>query len=94
MAVPYKICIDCADPHRLAAFWADAMGYVVEDYSTFIRSLLDAGRVTEEHVTTVDGHLAWRHAAGSGTRTARSTTSPGSARRGGCCSRSCPRPRR
>ena len=64
MAVPYKICIDCADPHRLAAFWADAMGYVVEDYSTFIRSLLDAGRVTEEHVTTVDGHLAWRHAAG------------------------------
>ena len=64
MAVPYKICVDCGDPHLLAAFWADALGYVVEDYSTFIRSLLDAGQVTDEHVTTVDGRLAWRHAAG------------------------------
>jgi hypothetical protein len=64
MAVAYKICVDCADPHRLAAFWAVAMGYVVEDNSTLIQALLDGGRVTEEHVTTVDGRLAFRAMAG------------------------------
>jgi Glyoxalase-like domain len=64
MAVPYKICIDCADPHRLAAFWADAMGYVVEDNSTMIQSLLDGGRVTTNDVTEVDGRLAFRTMAG------------------------------
>jgi Glyoxalase-like domain len=64
MAVPYKICIDCTDPHRLAGFWADALGYVVEDHSNLVRSLLETGRVTEDDVTTVNGRLAWRTAAG------------------------------
>jgi hypothetical protein len=30
MAVPIQIVIDCADPARLAAFWADALGYAVQ----------------------------------------------------------------
>jgi glyoxalase superfamily protein len=64
MAVAYKICIDCADPHRLAPFWADALGYVVEDYSSMIRSLLDQGHATDADVVTVDGRLAWRTAQG------------------------------
>jgi hypothetical protein len=64
MAVPYKICIDCEDPHRLAAFWAEAMGYVVEDHSRLIKGLLDAGHITDDLVMTVDGRLAWRTAAG------------------------------
>src|SRR5262245_58024933 len=63
MAVPYKICIDCADPHLLAAFWAEALGYVVEDHSALVQQLLEAGVVTEADVTTVDGRLAWRTAA-------------------------------
>jgi predicted enzyme related to lactoylglutathione lyase len=63
MAVPYKICIDCADPHVLAAFWADAMGYVVEDNSALIQQLLGAGVATEADVVTVGGRLAWRTAA-------------------------------
>jgi len=62
MAVPYKICIDCEDPHRLAAFWADALGYVTEDNSSLIRFLLDQGAVTDADVTTVDGRLAFRTA--------------------------------
>lgn len=60
MAVPYKICIGCADPHRLAPFWAEALGYVVEDHSVLVKQLLDGGVVTEDDVTTVDGRLAWR----------------------------------
>jgi hypothetical protein len=64
MTVPYKICIDCENPHQLAAFWAEAMEYVVEDHSRLIKALLDAGTVTEDSVTTVDGRVAWRFAAG------------------------------
>jgi hypothetical protein len=63
MAVRYKICIDCVDPHRLAAFWAPALGYVVEDHSGLIKGLLDGGVVTEKDVTTVNGRLAWQNAA-------------------------------
>jgi hypothetical protein len=63
MAVAYKICIDCADPHRLAAFWAEALDYVVEDHSALITYLLGEGRATHDDVTTVDGRLAWRTAA-------------------------------
>jgi hypothetical protein len=63
MAVPYKICVDCADPHLLAAFWAVALDYVVEDHSALIKQLLDAGAVSEEHTRTVDGRLVWATAA-------------------------------
>jgi hypothetical protein len=63
MSVVYKICIDCADPHRLAAFWAQALEYVIEDHSALIQFLLDQGQVTDADVTTVDGRLAWREAA-------------------------------
>jgi Glyoxalase-like domain len=30
MAVRFQICVDCADPDRLARFWASALGYVLE----------------------------------------------------------------
>ncbi|GAB3233545.1 VOC family protein [Glycomyces halotolerans] len=60
MAVHYKICVDCQDPHRLAAFWAAAMGYAVEDNSALIESLLAQGLITEDLVTEVDGRKAWR----------------------------------
>ena len=63
MAVPYKIVIDCADPHRLAAFWAEALEYVVEDHSALVKQLRDANAVPEEAVTTVEGRLAWKDAA-------------------------------
>jgi hypothetical protein len=62
MAVPYKIVVDCADPHRLAEFWAVAMGYVVEDNSAFVQELLDAGQVPEAAVTRVNGRLAFADA--------------------------------
>jgi hypothetical protein len=66
MAVHFKICVDCADPHKLAAFWAEAMGYKVEDHSNLIEGLLDQGVITEDQdlLTEVDGHRAWREFAG------------------------------
>jgi hypothetical protein len=30
MATPIQVVIDCADPARLAAFWAEALGYQVQ----------------------------------------------------------------
>jgi hypothetical protein len=63
MAIAYKIVVDSTDPHRLAAFWAEALGYVVEDHSKLIQSLVDAGRVSEEDLTTVDGRRDFRIAA-------------------------------
>ncbi len=60
MPVHFKIVIDCADPHRLAAFWAEAMDYRVEDHSRFIAGLLAQGIITEDHLTEVDGHHAWK----------------------------------
>ena len=63
MAVRYKVCIDCADPHLLARFWAEALGYVVEDHSTLIKSLLANGVPIEHQVTEIDGRGAWKHAA-------------------------------
>ena len=63
MAVPFKIVIDCADPHRLAGFWAAALDYVVEDHSDLIRQLLDAGTIKDADTRTVDGRLSWAGAA-------------------------------
>ena len=63
MAVPYKIVMDCVDPHRLAAFWAAALDYVVEDHSALIRQLLDGGVIKDADTTIVDGRLGWAAAA-------------------------------
>jgi hypothetical protein len=63
MAVGYKICVDCADPHKLARFWALAMGYVPEDHSILVQQLLDSGAVPAEASTVVDGRLSFANAA-------------------------------
>ncbi|BCB85818.1 VOC family protein [Phytohabitans suffuscus] len=60
MSVHYQVTFSTADPHGLAAFYAVAVGYVVEDHSTLIKSLLEQGQTTEDDVETVDGRLRWR----------------------------------
>ncbi|MER6398071.1 VOC family protein [Kitasatospora sp. NPDC001603] len=64
MALHWKLVIDCADPHRQAAFWAAALDYTVEDHSALIARLLAAGAVTPDLVTETDGRAAWRTLAG------------------------------
>ncbi|MFD5466062.1 VOC family protein [Kitasatospora sp. NPDC127059] len=60
MPLHWKLVIDCADPHRQAAFWGAALDYTVEDHRTLISRLLDAGAITPDALTEVDGHPAWR----------------------------------
>ncbi|MEU1419635.1 MULTISPECIES: VOC family protein [unclassified Kitasatospora] len=64
MPLHWKLVIDCADPHRQAAFWAAALDYTVEDHSALIARLLAAGAVTPDLVTETDGRAAWRTLAG------------------------------
>lgn len=55
----WKVVIDCADPHRQAAFWASALGYAVEDHSVLIDRLLAQGVIGEDASTVVGGRRAW-----------------------------------
>jgi predicted enzyme related to lactoylglutathione lyase len=57
MGVHFQVTYDSTDPHRLAAFYADALDYVIEDHSTLIRTLLDQGQVTDADTVTIDGQL-------------------------------------
>ena len=60
MTLDWKVVIDCADPHAQAAFWAAALGYVVEDNRVLIERLLSAGAIPREMVVTMDDRPAFR----------------------------------
>jgi hypothetical protein len=62
-AVRTQIVFDCAEPHRLAAFWAVALHYRHEEIDGFVGGLLDAGHVPAEVTTRVDGVLRWKDLA-------------------------------
>jgi Glyoxalase-like domain len=54
-----QVTIDAQDPHKLARWWADLLGYRVEDGHEFIESLLADGVITEAEVVRVDGRLCF-----------------------------------
>ena len=57
----FQVCVDCSDPHALAAWWADTLGWAVEPQDEgFIRQMVDAGYATEAETRVVDGKLVWR----------------------------------
>jgi hypothetical protein len=60
MSRTVQIAFDCADPHRLCAFWAAVMGYRVERDEAFVRKMLDEGIATQEDVVEFEGQLVWR----------------------------------
>lgn len=63
MDTTVQISFDAVDPHALAAFWAAALHYEVEDHDTVVRSLLDANRLPPDEVIEVDDRLAFRDVA-------------------------------
>jgi predicted enzyme related to lactoylglutathione lyase len=58
-----QVAVDCADPHRLARFWSEALGMEIEDHHDQIEELLTEGHATEADTVTMDGRRAWRTAA-------------------------------
>lgn len=63
MAVHWKLVIDAADPHRQAAFWAEALEYTFEDHGVLIEKLLGVGAVTDDVLTEAHGRKARRDLA-------------------------------
>ena len=60
MSTPFQISVDCAEPHRLAAFWAAALGYEVEDDRESVQKMIAAGFATEaDTIVLPDGRRVW-----------------------------------
>ena len=60
MAYDFQVTVDCADPHVLADWWADALGWVVEPSNEeFIRSMIAQGYAQEEQTKEHRGVLTY-----------------------------------
>jgi hypothetical protein len=61
MATDVQLVIDSADPHGLADWWAETLGWQVEPQDeAFIRRMVESGAATAEDTTTHRGALVWR----------------------------------
>ncbi len=58
-----QLTFDAADPHALVRWWADLLGYDVEDGHDLVGQLLAAGVITPEQVVEVEGRRAFADAA-------------------------------
>lgn len=64
MAYDFQVTFDCADPHALADWWADALGWEVEpSKEDFIRDLIEQGHASADDTTHHNGVLVWRSGA-------------------------------
>jgi len=64
MAHSIQLAVDCHDPHALADWWAETLGWVVEPQDeAFIRKMIDAGYATDAETTIHDGRLVWASGA-------------------------------
>ncbi len=61
MAMAVQVTFDCADPHRLAAWWADLLGWTVEPQdAAFIQQMIDGGFASADDAIDHEGRLVWR----------------------------------
>lgn len=61
MAYDFQVVIDCADPHTLADWWAEAIGWEVEPSDeAFIRKMVGRGFAAEADTTVHNGVVVWR----------------------------------
>jgi len=64
MAYSFQVTFDCKEPHVLADWWAQALGWEVESQDAeFIRSMIDQGFATEADTATHKGNLVWKTGA-------------------------------
>ena len=62
-AIRTQVVFDAAEPHALAAFWAEAVHYEHEDIHAFVSGLVDAGHVPVEYTIEIRGRRRWRSVA-------------------------------
>jgi hypothetical protein len=64
MAYEFQVAVDCADPHTLADWWAETLGWQVERQDeAFIRRMISAGYATESDTKLHNGALVWKEGA-------------------------------
>lgn len=64
MAYDFQVVVDCADPHPLADWWAEAIGWTVEPSDEdFIRKMIAEGFATEADTAVHRGTLVWKEGA-------------------------------
>jgi Glyoxalase-like domain len=64
MAYEFQVTQDSADPHTLADWWAETLGWQVEPSDeAFIRRMVSEGHASEEDTKTHNGSLVWKAGA-------------------------------
>ena len=64
MPLDFQVTMDCSNPHVLADWWADALGWAVEPSDeAFIRRMIAEGHASEDDTTTHRGTLVWAEGA-------------------------------
>lgn len=64
MAYDFQVTVDCTDPHVLADWWAETLGWDVEPQDeTFIKETVAKGFATDAETTHHRGRLVWRTGA-------------------------------
>jgi glyoxalase superfamily protein len=61
MAYDFQVVVDSADPHVLADWWAETMGWVVERTDEqFIRRMIAESYATDDDTKIHNGTLVWK----------------------------------
>jgi hypothetical protein len=64
MAYDFQVTVDATDPHTLADWWAETLGWVVEPSDeAFIHRMIAAGYATQDDTRTYNGTLVWKEGA-------------------------------
>jgi len=60
----FQVAVDTADPHAMADWWAETLGWTVEKPDeAFIRRMIAEGHATEADTSNHNGGLVWSEAA-------------------------------
>jgi hypothetical protein len=61
MAYEFQVTVDCVDPHTMADWWAETLGWQLEPQDeAFIRRMISAGHAAESDTKVHNGALVWR----------------------------------
>ena len=64
MAYEFQVTVDCADPHTLADWWAETLGWQVQEQDeAFIRRMISAGYAADSDTKLHKGRLVWTEGA-------------------------------
>ena len=64
MAYEFQVTQDSSDPHALADWWAETLGWEVEPSDEeFIRRMIKEGYASEDDTKVHNGSLVWREGA-------------------------------